>query len=77
MSTCEKPTSAVGEEAGEGLHPDSPGPTGDTEGTDGGSGGSSGAPSWSAEFKKLRHAFENVVENEDGGMFEFPDQSKK
>lgn len=71
MSSCEKRTSAVREEGGR-LGSTSPCP----EGTDpGGSSGGSGGPNWSAEFKQRRQAFENAVENEDGGMFEYADQA--
>lgn len=84
MSSCEHSTTENSEgeslEASDRLASGSPCPTGDSQGPDSGGGGSaggSGGPTWSAEFKKRRHAFENAVENEDGGMFEFADQATR
>ena len=73
MSSCEKGTSVVREGDGERLGSISPCP----EDTDPGGSSGSGGPNWSDEFKKRRHAFENAVENEDGGVFEYAEQAAR
>ena len=76
----EKPVNAA---SGSELDPNSEdtGPGSASSSTSGAAGGVSAAgasgggatPSWSAEFKKRRGAFETVSEGEDGGgVFEYP-----